>query len=413
MKLETRTNLTYKQTQTFTQKQQYALHILSMNNQQLQSEIRKAIEENPLLEIEEDSYCSSSSEDIYEKACAICYQEKSLFDLLEEQLRYYEDEIPYNLGLYLIDSLDCNGYLHIDNEEVLTLFSITEDTLEDVIERMQTFEPYGVFSRNLQECLLIQLSMQNPLPKVAIEIVNQHLDDLAKGKWNSICKHLSLQKDVLQDAVSLIRNLNPKPTASYFNNTEYLTPEAKISIEHNTIKVTFLENNFSPRITSLSNSYEEALYFKDYYKSANLLISSIEKRTSTLHSVISCICSFQNDYFLKDALMKPCNLKDIAKELNVHESTISRAISNKSIEFQNRYISLKQFFPTKLENGQSNTSIISRIAELIKQESPCNPYSDQKLTELLQQEGIKSSRRAITKYREILKIPTSKLRKQI
>lgn len=415
MKLETKITHTVTHKQILGHKQQFALKVLSMNEQQLQKEIEQALEENPLLEVNEEVYERLSSQDVYEQASAIITKEKSLTELLEEQLHFCNQAVPEALALYLIDSLDQNGYLKISMEQVRKLFPYDEDTIEDTIALLQTFEPVGIFARNLQECLLIQLCHgEVPYDPIAIRLVNEHLEDLAQSRWLKICNEMDISNEELKTAVSLIRSLSPKPASGDSQGAIASKPVARISVVDQQIQIQMLQNysflQINQQYSSLKDEVASA-YIKKHTGDAQVFLDAIEKRQSTISMIISCIAQHQRQFFLSQGVLLPYTLKDIAEELHLHESTVSRAISQKVIEFEHRYLPMKTFFPAKLESGQSNSSTLDRIKDIIANENKKKPYSDQVIAKLLEKEGIQISRRTVTKYREQLKLQSAQQRK--
>lgn len=417
MKLETKITQTISHKQILGQKQQFALKVLSMNDQQLQKEIEQALEDNPLLEVNEALYDRASSQDIFEHASAMISQEKSLRDVLEEQLHFCTQPVQEDLALYLIDSLDANGYLPATMEDLMQIFPYDEDLIEDTIAILQTFEPTGIFARNLQECLLIQLCHSDiPYSPIAIRLVNEHLDDLAQSRWLKICGDMVISNEQLKEAVTLVRSLSPKPASGYQHNAIALRPVASISVVDGTIQIDMLQQYAYLQINQRYATLEDdvaSTYIKKHTSDAQSFLDALQKRQSTLSLIISCVCRHQEAYFLRKEAFVPLNLKDVAEELHLHESTISRAISHKIIEFEQRYLPIKTCFPTRLESGQSSTGTLDRIRAIIKEENPKKPYSDQVIAKLLDKEGIQISRRTVAKYREQMKLKSAQQRKQL
>ena len=417
MKLEAKITHTITHKQKLSQKQQYALSVLSMNEQQLKEEIDQALEENPLLEVDDTLYQTSSSQDIYEHASAIVSKEKDLRQILEEQLQFCNQPILHDLAFFLIDSLDTNGYLTISTQELMSLFSYNEDEIEDTIAVLQTFEPSGIFARNLQESLLIQLCNGDiPYSPIAIQIVNEYLEDVACNRWSKISTELNISMDELRDAITLIRSLSPKPASPFHSSAQPIRPVARIHVADQSIHIEFLQKTSFLKINQeYANLKDEvaSAYIKVPTSNAQTLLSALQKRESTLDAILKSICKYQQDYFLYHKELIPLTLKDISKEIDLHESTISRAISNKVIEFEQRYIPMKAFFPARLESGQSATGTIQRIKEIIRSEHPKKPYSDANIAKLLEREGVQISRRTVAKYRELAKLGTAQQRKQI
>lgn len=416
-------NLVNKQLQTLTQqqkltlKQQYHLKLLSFSDQQLLHEIEHQVESNPLLECEESFFQVNHMEQdsFYDQSLRYVHDEKTLQDELLEQYHTYPQALPEDLANYLIESLDDNGYLRLDNETIQQDSGYSEETIEDVIAILQTFEPAGICARDLQECLLIQLCHESMEPQpIAIRIVNECLDLLAMNKLKDIADMLHVDIDDVSDAVNVIRGLQPKPGAKYSKSSSYVFPEAKITIEDHSLKIT-LTNQHMP--LTINRAYEKSedlvlqAYVKKHMKDAQLLIDGIQKRNETLSKILQCITSYQSNFFFESAQLKPLTLQNVAQMIEMHESTVSRCVSSKSIEFNDQIYPLKFFFPAQLESGQSNNEIQLRMKDMINKEDKHKPLSDQQMADMLKKEDIIVSRRAIAKYRDQMQIPAASKRK--
>lgn len=415
MKLETNVVQTLKQKQKLSQNQQHALKILAMNDMQLQRELQQASQENPLLEIDEYIYGNTNDTDVYEYAVNVVSQPQSLQDVLLEQLQVCMEDIPFDLGEYLIESLDSNGYLLSTTKELKQQCSYDEEVIEESLAILQGFEPIGVFARNLQECLLIQLCYEDiPYSQVAILIVNFYMKELACNQMKKISESLQISLDEVCKAVDLIRSLSPKPGSSYANKASIQNPDAIISLIDGEIHIKMPSYPKSVSInTTYANSDNEVVmaYVRKHMQQAQIFIDSLQKRNMTLSAILMYICEHQKDYFLHQGELKPLTLHDIATHLQLHESTISRGLSQKFIEFENRHIPLKTFFPARLDSGESSSAIHDRIKQIIMNENQQKPLSDQQITKQLEAQNIKISRRTITKYREQMKIPAASQRK--
>lgn len=412
MHLKTNVVQTITQKQKLSMQQQYALNILTMSDAQLQMEMEKMVEENPLLEYSEDYVGIYNGEDIYEKASLFVHNKETLQDVLYFQLHTCDLPIDVSLAEFLIESLDSNGYLPKDS---LSFLGYDEEQIEDTLAILQTFEPYGVFARNVQECLLIQLCTTNfPYTKTAIHIVNFFMEELSTNHRKKICDTLHLPMQEVNAAIQLIRTLDPKPGAKYARDALPQKSEASIFILQDHIQIQMNYANCPLQINHQYDTLEDEVakaYIQKATRHAQTFIDCLSKRTTTLFTILSCVCEIQYDYFLHGDELKPLTLKDVASKVNFHESTISRAISQKAIEFEGRYHPIKEFFSTRLESGQSVVSIHHKIQTLIMDENSHKPYSDQQIALLLEKEDIKISRRTVAKYREQLKIRPAAQRK--
>lgn len=414
LKTEITQVMTHKQ--TLTHRQQFALKILSMDDQQLQAEIEQALYENPLLEIC-DTIVTPSTLDSFDNALATIAKKKTLREVIEEQLHTSRQQIANDLADYLIDCLDSNGYLTVNTKEIQQLFPYDEDTIEDTIAVLQTFEPSGIFARSLQESLLIQLCNGFlPYHVNAVRIINNHLWDMAQYRWDTICQKMNITKKELRDAVDIIRSLSPRPASDYQQSAITIKPIAHIHVINDMIHIEvdqpYAKLQINPRYRQLENDMSTA-YIKKHMRDAQIFLDALQKRSTTHSAILSSIVSIQKAYFLHQGSLVPLNLKDIARVVHLHESTVSRAISHNVVEFENRYIPIKTFFPARLESGQSTRSTLERIETIIKQEDRNHPLSDQDIVKQLQKEDIKISRRTVAKYRSQRKLGNALQRKKL
>lgn len=356
-------------------------------------------------------------------------EEESLHEHLISQLQFTvlspEEKA---VGEYLIENIEHTGYLRIDPLEVMVRFNITEDALEDVIQTIQTFEPYGVGARDLQECLLIQVQMKCIDHPCIIPIINDHLEDLAHNRLKQISKALNAQEPVVQAAVDLIRKLDPKPGLKFatLRDVKYVVPD--VSVQWIDDAYVILVNDASAPRLQISDYYKSLLrndtteattqeYIHQKLNQALKLIKSIEQRRNTIYRVVESILKHQADFFEKGTMyLKVLNLKDVAEDIGVHESTVSRAVSGKYMQCPRGIYEIKYFFQSGVSSafgeGISSESIKSIIKDLVDKEDPRHPVSDQYIANEIDRAGIKVSRRTIAKYREEMHIPGSSKRKR-
>lgn len=413
MKLDTKITQKLLQTQKLSLKQQQSLKVLEMSSYDLVRLIEDEIADNPLLDLNED-YIRHDDFD-FDAILDFATTKLTLQEELLIQLNTSPIEHQQALCEYIIESLDKNGYFNQNLSEVAYLFHCEEEAVEDALYLIQTFEPKGVGARNLQECIAIQCAeIDTPLYQPLMECVNVHLNAIADNKLPEIASKLNISLEDTKKCVALIKSCNPKPASSYSDSSALTTPDISVSIEDDQILVQV--KNYTNYL-SINHDYDQSdnkdlqLYVKEYTKRINTLCDTLNKRQSTLFVVVNAIVSIQKDYFLHHAQLLPLTLSDLAKICNVHESTISRTISAKVLEFNHHYLPLKFFLTSKVESGQSNNEIQIRIKQLIDEENKEKPYSDDALCELLKAEKIQISRRTVTKYREALNIPSSSKRK--
>ena len=443
-------NLQLVQTQKLimTPELRQAIKLLQYSNLELSSFIQKEIEENPVVEntneaadeiriqkmahlykAQRDSYAFSNSnfseDDIKEYDYYIDKSNTLKAYLLEQlQLSEYTGN-NYEIIEYLINNIDENGYLFIDEDYVMTFFKIDKKILENMIEIMQHFEPKGVGARNLKECLLLQVEGYDP--KIN-QIIESHLEDIAYNNIDVIAKKLKISIDEVNKLIEVIRNLNPKPGSGYDNSpneeNRYIVPELNLIENGSELKIEFI-NEYIPHIRI--NSYYLNLlekgklddntkqYLNKYLKRAEHIVKCIEQRKNTILSVSSVIIDIQKDYLLKKKnQLNILTLKDIANKLEIHESTVSRAIDGKYMQTKSGILALKDLLqkPVNANVNYSAEDCMDKIKYIISLEDKRKPFSDQQIADILNEKGFCISRRTVAKYRETLNIFSSSKRKR-
>ena len=330
-------------------------------------------------------------------------------------------------------SLDDNGLLTQNLSEIFEELDENNKEYESeiltVLTRLQQFDPPGVYARDLKECLLIQLnqlSQDTPFLKQAKILVLQFLEDIGKLNTDKLLKKTQLSLDELRGAISLVRSMNPYPGEFLQeNDTEYITPDAYV-IKTSDKWRAIINDDHNPRLRinetyknliRQSDNSKENQYLKDSLAEAKWFIKSLESRNETLLKVVNCIIDLQEDFFENGPVaMKPMILSDISEKLDLHESTISRVTTSKYLATPRGIYELKYFFSSHVATATggecSSTAVSAILKELINAEVPHKPLSDNKLTELLKEQGINIARRTVAKYREGLGIPSSSDRKR-
>lgn len=330
-------------------------------------------------------------------------------------------------------SLDDNGLLTQNLSEIFEELDENNNEYESeiltVLTRLQQFDPPGVYARDLKECLLIQLnqlSQDTPFLKQAKILVLQFLEDIGKLNTDKLLKKTQLSLDELRGAISLVRSMNPYPGEFLQeNDTEYITPDAYV-IKTSDKWRAIINDDHNPRLRinetyknliRQSDNSKENQYLKDSLTEAKWFIKSLESRNETLLKVVNCIIELQEDFFEHGPVsMKPMILSDISEKLDLHESTISRVTTSKYLATPRGIYELKYFFSSHVATATggecSSTAVSAILKELINAEIPHKPLSDNKLTELLKEQGINIARRTVAKYREGLGIPSSSDRKR-
>ena len=349
----------------------------------------------------------------------------SLTDHLEEQLRFAtEDPVVRRIGTEIIGNLDGDGYLRAELPEIATRCGVTVEAVAPVLAIIQAFDPPGVAARGIQECLLIQLTRDpNPDP-VSIEIIEQHFDDLTRRRYPDIARALRLALDRVMESIEEIMGLEPKPGRRFGDSdARYIIPDVavhKMGSEY----VVVLNEDGIPRLrvnalyrSLLRNSGDEARqYVEQKLRSAVWLIKSVDQRQRTLRKVTQSIVKFQRE-FLDRGLghLRPLSLRDVGDDIGMHESTISRVTTNKYVETPQGLFELKFFFHSGIasSDGQmvSSVSVKKMISDLLANEDPTKPHSDQAVGQILKGRGLVIARRTVAKYREELGILPSHQRR--
>jgi RNA polymerase sigma-54 factor len=349
----------------------------------------------------------------------------SLTDHLDEQLRFAtEDPVVRQIGEEIIGNLDEDGYLRAELSEIAARCNVDVAAVEPVLAMVQAFDPPGVAARSIQECLLIQLkSDPNPDP-VSVEIVEQHFDDLTRRRYPDIARALKLSLDRVMESVEEIMGLEPKPGRRFGgNDSRYIVPDVVVHKMGNEYVVVLNEDGI-PRLrvnslyrSLLRNSGDEAKqYVEQKLRSAVWLIKSVDQRQRTLRKVTQSIVKFQRDFLDKGiACLKPLSLRDVGEDIGMHESTISRVTTNKYVETPQGLFELKYFFHSGIASGDgemvSSVSVKKMIQDLLANEDPAKPLSDQEVAQVLKGRGLVIARRTVAKYREELGILPSHQRR--
>ena len=361
---------------------------------------------------------------------AFTTEKKTLEDHLQWQLRLYGfSELEEKIGHMIIGNLNRDGYLCSDIEEIAHACNSDITLAEKVLSILQTFDPPGVCARNLCETLLIQvkqLGIDNP---IITSIIRHHLKNLENRNSKKIAKALKISIDEVRAAVKIIQYLEPKPGRAFSTDEPaYITPDIFVYKFGDDYKIVMNDDGL-PKLR-INRFYKNAItdgrkiskdtknYLNEKMQSASWLIKSIQQRQKTIYLVMERILKFQREFFDKGiAYLKPLILKDIAEDIEMHESTISRVTTNKYAYTPQGLFELKYFFNSSIERtgGESmaSASVKDKIKILIENEDPENPLSDDKIAVILQDSDLRIARRTVAKYRKVLNILPSNKRKQL
>jgi RNA polymerase sigma-54 factor len=338
-------------------------------------------------------------------------------------------ELDKQIGAYLIGNIDDDGYLQCQVEEVATALEVGHERVEAVLRMVQSFDPAGIGARDLQECLLIQLQHLGMYDSLAGTIVQHYLPQIDERYFRKIAKDLEVSLEEVVAAVKLIRELDPKPGSRYNpQRVEYIVPDVvvvKMGDDYQVmlnddgvpkLRINTLYQNILRRGDGMQSDTKE--YLEEKFRSAIWLMKSIEQRRQTLLKVAKSLCKFQRDFLDKGLpYLKPLVLKDVAEDIGMHESTVSRVTTNKYIHTPQGVFELKFFFHSGLDSVEGDAMSSVSVKEIIKKavtaEEARNPLTDQQLVKLLEDKGIRIARRTVAKYRQELRIPPASRRKRL
>jgi len=344
------------------------------------------------------------------------------------QLSHFTEE-EHEVGTWIIGNLDEDGYLKISLEDVCSETNLPMEMVERVLRKIQQFDPAGVAARDLKECLLAQLEQMSPRDSLAEKIVSEHLSLLKNRNYPAIAKRIGVSLDRVNRAASLISKLDPKPGKAFGGEViQGIIPDVYVyKLEGD--YVISLNDDGVPRL-KINSLYRNILngsrlamegdrkYIQEKLRSALWLIRSIHQRQRTIYKVTKSIVKFQREFLDKGIQsLKPLVLRDVAEDIQMHESTISRVTHNKYVHTPQGIYELKYFFNAGITSTQGETmaseSVKSLVREIIAKEDPKKPYSDEKLVQILQRMHIHIARRTVSKYREMMKILSSNERRKI
>ncbi len=356
----------------------------------------------------------------------------SMTDYLMEQLNYLSlDEVDKKVGEYLIWNIRDDGYLDetISVESIAEIFECEPSKVENVLKKIQKFEPVGVGSRNLRECLLVQIQQTMPFHDLVLRIVRDHFDDFKNKRYDKIVTDLQIDRDTLRENIEIISRLNPKPGEGLYDSKHnYIIPDFIVEKVENEFVVTLNDWNIPP--LRISKTYKQLLrnknntdketkqYIRKKIESAKWFISSIYQRKNTMLNVMQAIVEKQYEFFSKGpAHINPLIMREIADIINMDISTVSRVANGKYVQTDYGIFELKYFFTERIQTDDgeeiSTRKVKARIKEMVDNEDPNKPMSDEKISRILTREGFPVARRTVAKYREQLNISVARLRKRI
>ena len=357
-------------------------------------------------------------------------KKESLSDhMLWQFLMTSPDTDTENIGSLIIGNLTRDGYLDVSLDEIAETCETSHDRVEQVLTLLQTFNPVGVCARDLSECLMIQIKhLGLGDNSILTEIVKNHLHHLENNNYRAICKALKVRIDDVTAAVTVLKGLEPKPGREFSeSDVQYITPDIYVYKAEDDF-VIVLNDDGLPKL-QINSYYKKAMvrgekissetkeYLQDKLRSAAWLIRSIHQRQKTIYKAMESILKFQRPFFENGiAHLKPMVLRDVAEDIEMHESTISRVTTNKYAYTPQGIFELKYFFNSSIKriHGEAiaSASVQDKIKKIIESENPKKPFSDSKMADMLKDQNIDIARRTVAKYREMLGVLSSNKRKQ-
>ncbi|MBM7586011.1 RNA polymerase sigma-54 factor [Bacillus pakistanensis] len=322
----------------------------------------------------------------------------------------------------LFEELDENGYL----PKEIKIKGLQDWEIEGLINILQGLDPAGVGARTLQECLLLQIDREENVPPHTKEVLLHHFMDFGEKRWKEISKNLNIELTAIQTIADYVKELNPRPGSEFtVDQPPYITPEVLVKVEMDSIFVklfdgTLTKVKYNEEYRKLFQHKEDPAvkqFLKEKEQDFEWIINSLRHRKETILKVSQAIVEHQQPFFLKGPqYIQPLTLKDLSKEVGVHESTVSRAVKGKYMQTPFGTFELKFFFSsaikTSLSDLTSSTGVKNEIVQMVKEEDKKKPLSDQKIADILKGKGIVVSRRTVAKYRDQLDIPSSSIRKR-
>lgn len=422
---------------TLTPQMLQSINMLQYSSYELMEFIQQQTVENPLLVLKEksshdfivgkerSSFSSYNREQEYDPITQYSDTHVSLEKHLMEQIMTLPEITSEEIKIFkfLIGDLNRYGFLEIEPAMAAKIMSVSLQEMENTISILQSLDPVGVGARNIRESLLIQMRAQTDYNQLAYVMVEKHLEDIAEKKFRKIVKTNNVTLQEVQEATDYIKTLNPRPCSEFSHEmTQYIVPDVIIEKVNGEYIIIVNDRNMPQLDINPAYKNNEMDSNDDYVKKklqdATMLMNGMEQRKYTLYKVTQVILKLQEDFFnYGGTKLKPMTLKDVSKQLGFHESTISRATSNKYMQTPHGLYHIKNLFTTGIRNNnsveaESSSSIKEKIKMFIDKEDKENPISDQIIVTLLQKDGIQISRRTVAKYREEARIPGSSKRRR-
>lgn len=427
-----------------TQQLSQAITILQYSTMELNAYLEAKQLENPLIQLEppkkdpllqREPYTYKRSAGRHEHTVDwyeyVSVPTRTLADALSVQVNMKSlTSLDLKVMEELIYSLDDNGYLRMDENAFIQKHGLEMAQLENYVHRLQELEPIGIGARSLQECISLQLRRKAEVPSLVTMVVDNHFPAFAEKKWRAIAKDLSVELKAIQNVADFIRQCNPRPGSKYSQHiAEYITPELVVNVlDGHTVAVslhdgTTVNVTYNEEYTDFLKHHpdqEVQSYLQEKEQDFQWLLQSLRQRKQTILKVGRMLAEKQKDFFLQGpSFIQPLTLRQVADEIGVHESTISRAVKGKYMQTPYGIFELKYFFTSaiksvRLEDSEaaSARTVKNELQNLIDEEDKKKPLSDQKIVNLLLDKGYDVSRRTIAKYRDQMGIVSSTMRRR-
>lgn len=440
---------TLEQKQLLSQTQIQSLAILSMDNVELNDFLQGEYMENPMLEFtgskegvmeqvefhqwyESQGVARDYEENEYSDEGTIkrdipVYEGDPLEDYLLSQLNPLDFTSRQMKAIrFMIACLDHNGYFTTPMEEVVKMNGISLKEANDCLLKLKELEPFGIFSKDLKDCLLWQLKQEGEEEPILLHIVEHYLNDIANGRLSNISREMKLSTSQVRQCIARVAKLNPRPLAGFdFSKTEFIVPDIIFTYKDEEWEISLNDHwigdykisDYYMRMMKEAKDEQLYQYFRKKLERVRFLMNSVEQRRNTMLQISKAILEWQKEYFEGKGTLKPMTMSDIADKIEMHTSTISRGIKGKYLQYPNGTVLIKTLFSAsvnaKSEDGSVTAMDIKKVLkQLIDGENKAKPYSDQKLVTLLSEKNIKISRRTVAKYREEMGIKGTFERKQ-
>lgn len=427
-----------------------SLAILNMSRLEVEEEIRKESESNPLLEAEKNeegidwekyikhmesiNIRQDKNDAPYSSENAVDFENmirstSNLYDYLIDELKYFKLTFEEKrICKYIIDSLDEDGYLRINDKEIYDELRVDASLFRRCLDIVQQLDPPGIGARNISECLILQLERMGISNNIVENIIMNDLELIGRNKLKDIAKKYKISIEKCKEAIEIIRHLDPKPGRACSNDKcVYVQPDVIVDkidgkyIVHTNEKDVYnikINDFYRNMMTDKESDKEAKEFIKERLNSAATLIKNIESRKSTILRIAEAIIEEQQEFIQKgEKYIKPMKMKDIADKLEIHESTVSRGVNGKYMLTPFGLYEFKFFFNVALETdnsseGASSAGIKRDIKDIIDGENKKKPLSDDAISKMLKEKGVSVARRTVAKYREEMGIPSSSRRKE-